>query len=82
RFREEDRKEAKRAYEEFAKSMRGGVTTATATDDAEATEQGQAGPGHPVLMPPDDLSHAGRYEPEFQPKEINSLVRQAHMGDL
>ncbi|EAA35533.1 hypothetical protein GE21DRAFT_1853 [Neurospora crassa] len=82
RFREEDRKEAKRAYEEFAKSMRGVVTTATATDDAEATEQGQAGPGHPVLMPPDDLSHAGRYEPEFQPKEINSLVRQAHMGDL
>ncbi|KAJ4416589.1 hypothetical protein N0V85_002220 [Neurospora sp. IMI 360204] len=92
-FREEDRKEAKRAYEEFARSM-GAVTAATgtgtdtATGDAEAVEAdearpaGPAGTGYPVPMPPDDLGHAGRYEPEFQPKEINQLVRQAHMSNL
>ncbi|KAK3355580.1 hypothetical protein B0H65DRAFT_564427 [Neurospora tetraspora] len=97
RFREEDRKEAKRAYEEFARSM--GVVTAatgtgtgtgtgTVTGDAEAVEAdearpaGPAGTGYPVPMPPDDLGHAGRYEPEFRPKEINSLVRQVHMSNL
>ncbi|KAK1773416.1 hypothetical protein QBC45DRAFT_81506 [Copromyces sp. CBS 386.78] len=85
RFREEDRNEARKAYEEFARSMNTvGATDGDGTGDAESVEAHaeQQGPEYPVPIPAEDLGHAGRYEPEFQPREINQLVRQVHMMNL
>lgn len=92
RFREEDREEARRAYEEFARSMNtvdngGGGGDGDGTNELEeATEDRQAGqqegPEYPPEIPAEDLGHAGRYQPEFQPQEMNQLVRQVHMRNL
>lgn len=106
RFRVEDRNEARRAYEEFARNMNtfedngahatcpGSIFSSSSSSDEgevrvprEAAQESHAhaqqqGPEYPAPMPPDDLGFPGRYQPEFQPNEINRLVRHAHSRSL
>ena len=82
RFKEEDRNEARKAYQEFARSMNTVGTTGADEKGAAEAHAEQQGPEYPAPIPAEDLGHAGRYQPEFQPGEINQLVRQVHMQNL